>query len=206
MKHLPKEKRDRLILVAIGTLAMIAGLYWGVVRVQRQTLVALAEKHSEEETKVSNAQRLASSTAELKANLEVVNEKLKAIESTMPSGDMYSWIILTINSFKENGGYKVDIPQFSREVSSEVGIMAKFPYRAAVFHVRGTAFFHDFGRFVADFENTFPYMRIQNIDLEPSAGSSGTRDGASVSGDDAEKLAFKFEIVTLVNPGNSNSR
>jgi Tfp pilus assembly protein PilO len=200
MKHLPKAKRDRLILVAVGTLAVIVGLYWGVVRTQRQTLVALAEKHTEEEIRVGNAQRLANSTTELQANLEVVKEKLKGIESTMPSGDMYSWIILTINSFKENGGYKVEIPQFSREVAGEVGMLAKFPYRAAIFHVRGTAFFHDFGRFIADFENTFPYMRIQNIDLEPAGGSSATREGASPSADDAEKLAFKFEIVTLVNP------
>jgi hypothetical protein len=200
MKHLPKEKRDRLILVAVGTLAMIAGLYWGVVRVQRQALVTLAEKHNDEEIRVGNAQRLANSTAELQANLVVVNEKLKVIESTMPSGDMYSWIILTINSFKENGGYKVEIPQFSREVAGEVGIIAKFPYRAAVFHVRGTAFFHDFGRFVSDFENTFPYMRIQNIDLEPTGGTAAGRDGVSAPPEDAEKLAFKFEIVTLVNP------
>jgi len=200
MKHLPKEKRDRLILVVLGTLASIAALYWGVVRTQRQTIVALAGKHTEEEIRVGNAQRLANSTAELQANLQVVKEKLKVIEATMPSGDMYSWIILTINSFKENGGYKVDIPQFSREVQGEVGMIAKFPYRAAVFHVRGTAFFHDFGRFVADFENTFPYMRIQNIDLEPSGGSLANRDGVSASSEDAEKLSFRFEIVTLVNP------
>ena len=200
MKHLPKEKRDRLILVVLGTLASIAALYWGVVRVQRQTLVALAGKHTEEEIRVGNAQRLANSTAELQSNLEVVKEKVKVVESTMPSGDMYSWIILTINSFKENGGYKVDIPQFSREVSGQVGMIAKFPYRAAVFHVRGTAFFHDFGRFVADFENTFPYMRIQNIDLEPAGGSLATKDTGGASSDDAEKLSFRFEIVTLVNP------
>jgi Tfp pilus assembly protein PilO len=200
MKHLPKEKRDRLILVAVGTLAVIAGLYWGVVRVQRQTLVALAAKHGDEEIRVGNAQRLANSTAELQANLVVVNEKLKVVESTMPSRDLYSWIIQTINTFKENGGYKVEIPQFSREVAGEVGIMAKFPYRAAIFHVRGTAYYHDFGRFVADFENTFPYMRIQNIDLEPSGGTSASKEGGSGSSDDAEKLAFKFEIVTLINP------
>jgi len=181
MKHLPKEKRDRLILVAVGTLAVIAGLYWGVVRVQRQTLVALAAKHGDEEIRVGNAQRLANSTAELQANLVVVNEKLKVVESTMPSRDLYSWIIQTINTFKENGGYKVEIPQ-------------------AIFHVRGTAYYHDFGRFVADFENTFPYMRIQNIDLEPSGGTSASKEGGSGSSDDAEKLAFKFEIVTLINP------
>jgi Tfp pilus assembly protein PilO len=199
MKHLPKEKRDRLILVVLGTLASIAALYWGVVRVQRQTLMALAGQHTEEEIRVSNAQRLANSTAELQSNLQVVKEQLKVIESTLPSGDMYSWIILTINSFKENGGYKVDIPQFSREVPGEVGMIAKFPYRAAIFNVRGTAFFYDFGRFVADFENTFPYMRIQNIDLEPASGSVSSKD-AGGSSDDAEKLSFRFEIVTLVNP------
>jgi Tfp pilus assembly protein PilO len=200
MKHLPKEKRDKLILVAVGTLALLAGLYWGVVRVQRETLVALAARHKDEEGKVGNAQRLANSTVELKAKLEVVNEKLKAVESTMPSGDMYSWIILTINSFKDNGGYKVEIPQFSREVPGEVGILAKFPYRAAVFHVRGTAFFHDFGRFVSDFENTFPYMRIQNIDLEPAGNSAAASRDGTFNPEDAEKLAFRFEIVTLINP------
>ncbi|MEY2409955.1 MAG: hypothetical protein QOF48_2625, partial [Verrucomicrobiota bacterium] len=85
-----------------------------------------------------------------------------------------------------------------REVPSDVGLLAKFPYRAAVFHVRGTAFFHDFGRFVADFENTFPYMRIQNIDLEPSSSSLGDHTNPN----DKEKLSFKMEIVTLVNPNS----
>lgn len=206
MKRLPKEKRDRLLLVVLGTLAVMAALYWGVVRTQRATLVALAGKHSDEEIRVSNAQRLANSTAELQASLKVVKEKLKVIETTMPSGDIYSWIILTINSFKENGGHKVDIPQFSREVSGEVGMLAKFPYRAAIFHVRGTAFFHDFGRFVSDFENTFPYMRIQNIDLEPAGGSAASRDGVGGSPEDAEKLSFRFEIVTLVNPNARDAR
>ena len=109
----------------------------------------------------------------------------------MASGDMYSWIILTVNTFKEN--YKLDIPQFSREVPSEVGMFTKFPYRAAVFHVRGSAFYHDFGRFVADFENAFPYMRIQNIELDPNASSANASN-------EPEKLAFKMEIVALVNP------
>jgi hypothetical protein len=43
-------------------------------------------------------------------------------------------------------------------------------------------------------------MRIQNIDLEPSGGSVASKDGTSASPDDAEKLSFRFEIVTLVNP------
>src|SRR5436190_21791239 len=127
----------------------------------------MLKRRQEEETKLNNGQRLASSVPQIQKNLQEVAARLKTIEATMPSGDMYSWIILTVNTFKEN--YKVEIPQFSREVAAEVGMYAKFPYHAAVFHLRGTAHYHDFGRFVADFENAFPYMRIQNIELDPAS-------------------------------------
>jgi len=192
MKNLPKEKRDRLILVFLGTCAILAGLYFGLINTQRKSLENMTRRRQEQETKLNNGQRLASSVPQIQKNLEEVAARLKTIESTMPSGDMYSWIILTVNTFKEN--YKVEIPQFSREVPAEVGMYAKYPYRAAIFNLRGTAYFHDLGRFVADFENTFPYIRIQNIELDPSAASNANLQT------DEEKLAFKMEIVTLVNP------
>jgi len=192
MKKLPKEKRDRLILVCLGACAILAGLYFGLISAQRKSLESVAKRRVEQEAKLNNGQRLSSSVPQIQKNLDTVLSKLKAIEATMPAGDMYSWVILTVNTFKEN--YKVEIPQFSREVSADVGMYAKFPYRAAVFNLRGTAHFHDFGRFVADFENTFPYMRIQNIELDPSSASNSSMQN------DEEKLAFKMEIVTLVNP------
>lgn len=192
MKNLPKEKRDRLILICLGTCAIMAGLYLGLISTQKRSLEAMAKRRQEQETKLNNGQRLVSSGPQIHKNLEAATSRLKAIEATMPSGDMYSWVILTVNTFKEN--YKVEIPQFSREVPAEVGMFAGFPYRAAIFNLRGTAHFHDFGRFVADFENTFPYMRIQNIELDPSSAA-----GANLQSDE-EKLAFKMEIVTLVNP------
>jgi len=37
-------------------------------------------------------------------------------------------------------------------------------------------------------------MRIQNIELDPSSASNSSLQN------DEEKLAFKMEIVTLVNP------
>jgi Tfp pilus assembly protein PilO len=191
MKNLPKEKRDRLLLVAIGTVAALAGLYYGLIGPQKRNLEEIVQKRAEQENKFHNGQRLANSTPQIQRSLEESLSKLKAIESTMASGDMYSWIILTVNTFKEN--YKLEIPQFSREVSAEVGMFAKFPYRASVFHLRGSAFYHDFGKFVSDFENAFPYMRIQNIELDPNPSNS---NGST----EPEKLAFKMEIVALVNP------
>ena len=110
----------------------------------------------------------------------------------MASGDMYAWVIQTVGRF--GAERKVEIPQFSREVMTEVGILPKFPYKAAVFNVRGVAYFHDLGKFLADFENSFPFARIQNIELEPAGNSAATATS------DSEKLSFRMEIVTLINP------
>lgn len=194
MKHLPKEKRDRLILVGLGTLVIVVGLYYGLITMQQKTLQDTAKKKAEQEDKLGRGQRLVGNTAQIQKGLASATAQLKAVEATMPSGDMYSWIIVTVNAFKEK--YEVDIPQFSREVPSEIGMLGKFPYRAATFILRGTAHYHEFGRFVADFENTFPYMRIQNLELEPSSGGASAAPGGS------EKLQFKIEVVTPVNIPN----
>src|SRR2546423_4942662 len=192
MKNLSKEKRDRLILVIIGTFVSVAALWYVVIKAQHRTLDRVAKETLEQQNKVENAQRLVSSTSEIQKKLDVPAQELRRIEDGMASGDMYSWIILTINKFRADR--KVEIPQFSREVPTEVGVLPKFPYRAALFNVRGTAYFHDFGKFLADFENSFPYVRVQNLEMEPAASSSATSTG------DNEKLSFKMEIVTLVNP------
>jgi hypothetical protein len=193
IKNLSKEKRDRLLLIAIGTIAITVGLYLGLVKAQKRTLDRISKQTAEQSEKVGGAERLMKSRGEVEKSLEANLQKLKAIEQTMASGDMYSWIISTVNRFRADR--KIDIPQFSREVTTEVGMFPKFPYRAALFNVRGTAHFHDLGKFIADFENTFPYLRVQNVDLEPATQSAAA--GAAV---DPEKLSFKMEIVALINP------
>ena len=193
IKNLSKEKRDQLILVLITTVALVLGIYLGLVKLQRRSLERIAKETAEQQVKVGNADRLVKSRVEFEKTLETNLEKLKTIEQDMASGDMYSWIIMTINRFRADR--KIDIPQFSREVTTEVNILPKFPYKAALFNIRGTAHFHDLGRFIADFENTFPYIRIQNIDME-SAGQTAA-SGAPV---ESEKISFKMELVALINP------
>ena len=196
MKNLPKEKRDQLILTLIGTVAVIAGLWYGLISTMRQSMDAIGKQAEDKKTKVVNAQRLVNSTSDLQKGLEEATAKLKVIEDSMASGDMYSWIILRVNKFRADR--KVEIPQFSREVRTDVAMFPKFPYKAAVFTVRGTAFYHDLGKFIADFENAFPHTYLQNIELEPASNSSANAAG----GAHPELLTFKMEIVTLINPNS----
>jgi hypothetical protein len=195
MKHLPKEKRDRLILVTVVTIACLAGIWYGLIANQRKSIERLAKDIAEQRMKVTNAERLVATAPELKKNQEILQAKLQTVEESMASGDMYSWIIQTMRKFC--AGRNVEIPQFSREVTGEVGILPRFPYKAATFTVRGSAYFHDLGQFIADFENSFPYIRVQNLELDP--GGSSAANATATTGD-TEKLAFKMEIVALVNP------
>jgi hypothetical protein len=83
------------------------------------------------------------------------------------------------------------MPAIGIPVIGEMNMLPAFPYHQATSTVTGSAYYFDFGRFVADFENQFPYMRIQNLNLEPSGAA-----------DDPEKLSFRMEIVTLIKSGS----
>jgi len=192
MINLPKDKRDRLLMTLGVTIVAVVAIYYLLISNQRSAARAVAKQINEQRLKVTSAERLVAATAELKRNLELANQKLTSIEEGMASGDMYAWVIQTVGRF--GAERKVEIPQFSREVMTEVGILPKFPYKAAVFNVRGVAYFHDLGKFLADFENSFPFARIQNIELEPAGNSAATATS------DSEKLSFRMEIVTLINP------
>jgi len=191
MNKLSKDKQQKLVIVGFATVLVLAGLWYALLAPQHGKLVEIAKKTAEAETKLADGVRLTATAQAAEADLERVSTKLKAIESSMPSGDMYAWFIQTIERFRLP--YRVDLPQKSKEVMGEVGLLPKFPYRAATFTVRGGAYFHDFGKFLSDFENTFPYMRVQNLELEANPASA-------TNPEDREKLSFKMEIVSLVSP------
>jgi len=191
MSKLSKDKRDKIILVALVTAAASAAIWLLVIKPLNETLKSVRADVIKSRDQLKRGQVTLTTQAQINSSFENATEVLKQRESAMAaSNDMYSWLIQTLNTFR--AGYRVDIPQFGRELPSEVGIFPQFPYRAALFNVRGSAFYHDFGRFLADFENAFPYIRIQNIELD-SATDSGNREVA-------EKLNFKMELLTLVRP------
>lgn len=195
MKKLSKEKRDKLVMVGVATLVVVAGIWFLLIEGQKSTLVKLAARNAEEQKKLEAGMKVLETRSKVEHRLAETTRKLQAIEGQMVRGDMYDWVIQTLKAFKADYKDRIDIPNFSREVIGEAQLIPKFPYRAAYYNIRGTAYFHDLGRFIADLETRFPFARVQNIELEPASSSSSTAT------DDAEKLAFRFEFVALVNPG-----
>jgi hypothetical protein len=190
---LPKEKRTHLILVVVAILMVAGGLGFGLIRYQDQNLKLLAKKKAGVAAKLQQVQNAVKHTAQIEADLASSGQKLAELESDVASGDLYSWAINTIRAFK--APYKVEIPQVSPVSSpADVDLLPGFPYKQARFVLTGTAHYHDFGRFVADFENQFPHIRVLNLNLEPNA---------SPLPDEQETVSFRMEIAALVKTNPS---
>jgi Tfp pilus assembly protein PilO len=186
---LPKDKRNQLILVVIVTLGTLGVLGFGLIKYQYENLRRLATRKATAETKLAQVQDAVKNTARIQSDLAEAKQNLTQMENDVaPAGDLYSWLISTIRSFKVP--YKVEIPQYSQiGPTIDTAMLPGFPYKQASMTVAGKAHYHDLGRFVADFENKFPHIRIMNLALDVDGNPQ-----------EVEMLAFRMDIVTLVKP------
>ncbi|MGD0260997.1 MAG: hypothetical protein ABSD29_14375 [Verrucomicrobiota bacterium] len=193
LRKLPRDKRNTLIAVVLGTLVALAGLYFGLIKYQKQSLVRLAEKKVAVEARHRQVLDAIKHTSQIEADLATARKALADAEADIASGDLYSWVINTLRGFKAK--YKVNIPQFNPiGPTTEVSLLPNFPYKQTSLSVAGTAHFHDFGRFLADLENQFPHIRVLNLSLELNQGPAA---------EDQETISFKLDIVTLVKTNPS---
>jgi Tfp pilus assembly protein PilO len=192
-KKLPRDKRNQLIAVVVGTLVILAGLYFGLIEHQKQNLVHLKQKKVAVEARHRQVLDAIKHTHQIEADLAAAKKALADSEADIASGDLYSWVINTLRDFK--GKYKVNVPQFNPiGATTEVNLLPSFPYKQATLSVAGTAHFHDFGRFLADLENQFPHIRVLNLSLELNQ---------SPVAEEQETVYFKLDVVTLVKTNPS---
>jgi Tfp pilus assembly protein PilO len=187
-RKLPREKRHALILVVVLTLAAMGGLGFGLIKYQYATLDRLALKKVAAKSKLDQMRDAIKHINRLDTELAESRAALGVLEEDMASGDLFSWAINNLRRFK--AGYKVEIPQFSpMSTPSEMTLLPSFPYRQASITVAGSAHYHDLGKFLADFENQFPHIRLMNLNLDLDATAT-----------EPETLSFRIDIVTLVKP------
>src|SRR5262245_53870195 len=198
MRHLPKEKRNRLILVILITVIVLSGLWFGLIGYQQKHLQDLAERRSTVQTKLDKVQQVVRNAEFVESETAIATKRLAQLEEDMVTGDPYAWMYSKMKDFK--AAYKtVDMPilAISGDQKGEAAsLLPNFPYKQVRFTVGGTAFYHDLGRFIADFENHFPLFRIVNLDLGQAPLLADTDKEK-----DKEKLSFKMEVIPLAKPG-----
>jgi len=190
MKRLSKQKRDQLILVCVMTLAVLAAIWFLLIRSQQESLQSLRAAKAKKETDSGSMRDKVKSANAVKAQLEQVEAKLAEKEQDMVSGDFYASLVNTVTKFKTR--YNLEIPQFSPAASvTDCDLLPKFPYKQVRIVISGTGYYEEIGKFIADFENEYATSRLVNLELIPAAGPVDAK----------EKLTFRLEIVSLVASG-----
>jgi len=195
IKQLSNEKKQHFALVLIGTVLALSVVFFLVIRPANAGIAKLKGDLEAAEKKYNDAAKLVRSAEAEEEKLAAREAQLGAIESTMVSGDINLWIRLTYEKFRTQAPYKVEIPNFPPPVLGNMDMIPEFPYKAATYRVAGTAFYHDLGKFLSDFENFFPFMRVLNLEITPE-DELGTLN----TGVDRERLRFSFELNTLIRP------
>ncbi len=191
MIKLTKTQRDQLIAVALAAAAVIACLWYLVVMAQNKQLDAATANCVKMRKTLKDASDKVRAAESVGAELAKSLEALKQREAGFaPEHEPFSWMMEKMRSFQlptnELHRYKsVSIADIKPPEISDKGVITGFPYKWAKFHITGEGYYHDFGKFIADFENAFPCFRIQDLDISVP----GIRK-------DPDMLSYSFDIVT----------
>jgi hypothetical protein len=189
------DKRNQILKV-VGVVAVLMGAIYGLaIMPLHHGLEVSEEQLGDSESKLAKYEHAIQKSAEIENTEREMAEKLQASEQSLPKGDLYLWMLDNIHTYKERPTLEFD--QVDPPRAAESSSLPTLSYQNMAFAISGTAYFHDFGLFLADFENHFPFARIRSLELEPAAAG---RPG----GDDREKLRFKFEFVTPTKSGSAS--
>ena len=189
MNRLSPAKRNQLIMVVLATAVLIALVFLFLINPEHQQIAQQSLDIKNKHKDLEDMKETIKKAADIEAAYVAISNQLAQAEMDVASGDIYAWTYDTIRRFKS--GYHLDIPGVGQPSLSDVDLMPGMAYRQVKLSLNGTGYYHDLGKFCADFENTFPHMRLVNLGLEPSPTASAP-----------ERLAFHFDVVALVKPNN----
>src|SRR5258708_7210981 len=88
MKKLSKEKRSHLILVALLTVGVIVGLWFGLIDMQKQKITEINKKIKDTEQQMDRVSKVVVDAAQVESALKISSNRVDEVERDMPSGDL----------------------------------------------------------------------------------------------------------------------
>jgi len=185
----PKKKQHQILLLVVSAALAAALIWYALIDPARSSLKATAQGISQLMSKLKAEKHNAGLAEGFKNDLETAAGRLRAIEGEMPEGDLYRWLINTLLPFQSQ--HHVEFSSFEPPQPGDLKLWPNSPYKWSAFSVMGTANYHSFGKFLAEFENTYPHFTLRMVELEPAGSESG-------SPEDDRNLRFRMEFLTPV--------
>ncbi len=177
-------------MVILATVAAISAVYFLLIKPQNEQNARIAAEAIDKTAELEKIEKSIHQADATTVALSDITSQLTRAETDVATGDVFAWTYDTIRQFKTN--YHVEIPNIGQPILSDVDLLAGFPYKQVRVSLSGTAYYHDLGRFITDFENNYPHMRMVNLQIEPSVQPGGP----------TERLAFRVDVIALVKPNS----
>ena len=191
MNRWSPETRNRVAVLALGTLGVLALIWLLLIGTLQTRLGSGREKIRLIQHQLANTRERIQRAEKFEEEVARGSLVLSAYENQMAQGDQYRWVLAWLRPFEARHKITVSSPPPPHEM--ELDVPPKVPYRAVAYSISGTARYHDFGAFLADVENSSPFIRLNGLSLTASA--SGIENVAA-----SDRLAFHLEFVTLLKP------
>lgn len=192
MNNWSPETRGRVAAVALTTIGLIALIWFTLV-------VGLETKLQDSEARILRLQQNVAVTRtgiklaeKYREEVERGDLVLSTFENHMAQGvDPYRWLMGFLRGLERR--FNVSVVESPRPQIVELKFPPRLPYEATSCWIAGTARYHDFGIFLAELENSSPFIRLRNLSVDTSTSGVATES-------ESDRLSFRMEFVTLVKP------
>jgi hypothetical protein len=191
MSRRTRASRQRVVQAVALSLSVLGVIYGLLVHPQQ---AELRESRREMADLALEADRARGATlmAEMaRMDMNAASNKLALIESSMASGDVYLWTVKAFEKYQRM--HDIRFNAIDRPEIVKTGSLPAVPYQTARVVVSGHATYHQFGRFLADFENAYPFARLEDLELTAPLFNR-THD------EESERLQFILRVALLIKP------
>jgi len=192
--RLSKEKRDRLLMVGILTVVVCVALWWSFIHESNKSRAKSRAQIAELTAVIEQANQWLKREADWAEDHKRALADLDAKEKNMlPEGKEMSFLSEAIERVRQN--HAVYFESISpAQHNPRVELLPQFPYRRnATLSYRCYGYYHEFGSFLADLENTYPYMQFMLNSIAPMKPSEQREKGE-------DDLRFELKVVALLQP------
>jgi hypothetical protein len=195
MSKMTKDKRDKMLLTAILALGTCACLYYLVITDMKDKITELEGKIGDVNKDIRTSERYFKNRESYQTEMEKTRALMEKRQEDMLKEGEDNYRVLNLFN-KRIPDYDLWIAEFKQPQPETSTVLPKFPFKSVSLTVALLGTYQNLGRFLADFENDFPYMRVQLVQIAPYAGDSraAPEPGAADSG----RLRLEFKLFVLI--------
>jgi hypothetical protein len=189
MSNWPPGTRNRVLFVLGVGLGLVLLAWFGAVSPLRGKLAVQQGRAELARIQLRLAQASLEKGPEYQTLAEARRAEIIELESTMAEGrSLLFWEWGNLMPYGKLFG--ITFRSWENPTLGEADVPPTVPYPMATFGLTGQGHFHSFGKFLAAFENSSPFIKLKSLTLQ-----AVTPGFASM--DDPEELSFRIEYHIL---------